>query len=799
MWKLEGNWKNEKKCKIGEKIDRNGSAFMYRRPIVGIAIAFIIGIIIQYYFRINVKIICSIIALNILFLFILSNIEKGHKTVIILLVTVLFFGSLHLEHSYNINAPIKNLTNKKVEIIGDCIQRYITDKSTYILKIHSIKYHNKVYRLENKVLLKVFKFQGESFNNKRVLIKGILKTPDSARNPNMFNYRLYLKTQNINTVLNTNKYNIKVVGMADLPLFIKIRHRIKSYIYNKTAKIFSGEEGKIALSIAFGDKKIIDEDLYKSFKLSGTAHALAVSGLHFGILFMFLDFILKLFKLKENYKAFILLSLICFFACIVGFSPSVVRASAMIVLLVISNIIDRRYDLFAVLAFICLINAFINPFIIFGVAFQLSFLAVISIGLFYKPIYEKIDFLPDYLQKMIATTLSAQIGTSPIIAYHFNIFSPIVLILNIPVILLISIILPITLVFFVALFININISKLLAFFDKILIKILININSISSYLPFSSFKVISPKVVYLIIFYIGLIIVFYKDAIPYVNKLKKGKIVLILLIIILAINCIGIIDRNNLKITFIDVGQGDCILIETPKGKRVLIDGGKSEKSILYEYLLKNQITNINLVCITHIHDDHIGGILNIVENIKIGSIVIGTKQYSSEQLEELVKECSEKEISIKEFANGKSIPLEENLLLTSIHPSSKMIFGSHDDINNNSLVCILKYKDFEVLFTGDIEKEGEMVVLNKAQRRDIDVIKIGHHGSNTSTVSEFIDYYAPEVAVIQVGKNVFGHPHKDTLKTLSEREIKIYRNDENGAVIIETDGKNIEIRTMIQ
>lgn len=782
-----------------EKTDRNGSAFMYRRPIMGIAIAFIVGIIIQYYFRINIKIICSIIALNILLLFILFNIEKGHKIVIILFVTVLFFGSLHLEHNYIINDPIKNLTNKKVEIIGDCIQRYITDKSIYILKIHSIKYNNKTYKLNNKALLKVFKCKGRDFNNKRVLIKGELNTPDEARNPNMFNYKLYFKTQDIHTVLSTNKYNIKVLSIGDLPLFIKMRHRIKSYIYNKTAKIFSGEEGKIALSIAFGDKRIINEDVYKSFKLSGTAHALAVSGLHFGILFMFLDFILKLFKLKENYKAIILLSLICFFAFIVGFSPSVVRASSMIVLLVISNIMDRRYDLFAALACICLINALINPFIIFGVGFQLSFLAVISIGLFYKPIYKKMYFLPDYLRKMIATTLSAQIGTSPIIAYHFNIFSPIALILNIPVILLISVILPITLVFFVTLFININLSKLIAFFDKILIKILININSISSYVPFSSFKVISPRIVYLIIFYSGLIIIFYKDTMPYINKFKKRKIALLILTIILVINCIKIIDENNLKITFIDVGQGDCILIETPKGKRILIDGGKSERSILYEYLLKNQITHISLVCITHIHDDHIGGILNIVDNIKIGSIAIGTKQYSSEQLKELISKCSKKKITINEFTRGKYINLEENLSLTAIHPSSKLISNSDDDINNNSLSCILKYKDFEVLFTGDIEKEAEKEILLEEQRRNIDVIKVCHHGSNTSTSPEFIDYYDPEVAVIQVGKNVFGHPHKDTLKTLNERGIKIYRNDENGAVIIETDGKNIEIQRMLE
>ncbi|SKC79737.1 DNA internalization-related competence protein ComEC/Rec2 [Maledivibacter halophilus] len=772
---------------------------MYRRPIVGIAIAFILGIIIQYYFRINLKIIWSIVSLNMLLLFVLVDTKKGYMAMILLLSTVMLFGGLHMEYKLNINAPIKSFVNKKVEIIGDCIQRDMTDKSTYILRIESIKYNNKTYRLKSKSLLRVFKQEGRGFNNKRVLVRGILKEPDPARNPKMFNYKLYLKTQDIHTILSINQYNIKSLGPSDLPLFIRIRHKIKSYIYNETAKVFPGEEGKIALSIVFGDKKIIDEDLYNSFKLSGTAHALAVSGLHFGILFMFLDFILKIFKLKENYKAFVLLSLICFFAIIVGFSPSVIRASSMIILLVISNHIDRKYDLFAALALISLINVFVNPFMIFSVGFQLSFLAVISIGLFYSPIYQRINFMPEYLGKMIATTLSAQIGTSPIIAYHFNTFSLISLILNIPVVLLISFILPISLVFFVTLFINIKISRLLVFFDRILIKILISINSISSYLPFSSFNIISPRVLYLIIFYIGLILFFYRGKIPYINKLKKEKLVLLFLVFIFAINFIGIIKENNLKVTFIDVGQGDCILIETPKGKRVLIDGGKSEESILYEYLLKNRITHIDLACITHIHDDHIGGIIDIVENIKIGTIIIGTKEYSSDEFEDFINKCSKMKIPVNEFTRGKTIELEDEIILESIHPSSNLISKSEDDINNNSLACILKYKDFEVLFTGDIEKEGERETILNGSRRDIDVIKVSHHGSNTSSLPEFIDYYNPKIAVIQVGKNLFGHPNKETLQTLMERKIKIYRNDRNGAVIIESDGENIEIKRMIQ
>lgn len=771
---------------------------MYRRPIVGIAIALILGIVLQFYLRLPIKIILAIIFANVMLLIILFNLKQRGKTIIILL-TILFLGALHLEYNYSTEDSIKCFVNKNVELVGDCAQKYVTDKSVYILNISKIIYKGKGYKLKNKILLKVFDYEGTSLNNKKVIINGKLKIPDNARNPKMFDYNLYLKTQGIHTVLNTNGHNVEIIDTGDLLFLIKLRHEVKKNIYNGTLKILPDDEGEIALSIAFGDKKIIDENLYEDFKTSGTAHALAVSGLHFGILFIFIDSILKSFKVKEKYKSLILILLIWTFAFIVGFSPSVIRASSMITLCSISNAFNRKYDLFTSLALISLVNVIINPFMIFNVSFQLSFFAVTSIGIFYKPIYERLVFLPDFLRKMISTTLSAQIGTSPIIAYHFNNFSLIALIINIPIVLLITLILPLSLIFFITLFVNTSIAKIIAFFDKILIKLLIMVNSISSYLPFSSFNVVSPSLLFLVAFYFGTVLIFYKDKLPYINKYKRRKTLLLFLIIILTINGLEFISPNKIKLTFVDVGQGDCILIETPKGKNILIDGGKYKKEFLSKFLLKNHISYVDLICVSHIHSDHIGGIIDVVENINFGSIVIGTKMYSCEEYQELIKQCGVENVPIMEFTRGKTITLEEDITLTAVHPSLNPMRNTNDDINNNSLVIILKYKDFEVLLTGDIEKEAEMEIIKKTIKRDVDILKVCHHGSNTSSCEKFIDYFNPDIAVIQVGKNVFGHPHRNTLDILNEREIKIYRNDKNGAVIIESDGENIEVNTMIE
>lgn len=771
---------------------------MDRRPIVVIAIAFIVGIVIQYHLRLPMGIILGGIAVLILLILLLIFKKSGFIAYAFILLIALL-GILDLEYNYITGIPIKTFVDNDVEIIGDCIQREVMDKSTYILKTDKIIYEGKSFLIKDKTLLRIFNYDGESLHDKKIKVKGILEEPDTARNPKMFDYNLYLRTSGIHTTLNTKSNKIEIMTSSNLPYIIKLRHRLKNFIYSETFNRFPGLHGKVALSIIFGDKKILDDELYEAFKASGTAHALAVSGLHFGILFLFMDYILGIFKIQVEYKTVILLSTIWSFAFIVGFTPSVIRASSMITLFVISSLLDRRYDLFSSIALISIISIVINPFIIFNVSFQLSFFAVISIGLFNKPIYNKLEKLPEFLRKILAVTLAAQIGTAPLTAYHFNIFSPVAVVLNIPVVFLLGIIMPVSLVFFIFLFINGSIAELIAVIDKIFINILVGINSLSSYIPFSKFDVVSPSLTYIVIFYIVLILICYKDKFPYIRRLKIKDICITILVVTIVINSFHLIFPKKLKITFIDVGQGDGMLIQTPRGRNILVDGGKERGDFLSEFLLKNGISYIDLICISHFHNDHTGGVLNVLKNIKTSSVAIGTKDYVSDEWEKIEGICNEKGINVIEFNRGKSILVEDDLTLISLHPKSRIMTKTNDAANNNSKVLLLKYKDFKLLLTGDIEAEAEMEILKENARVDIDVLKVAHHGSKTSTSKDFIDFFSPEIAVIQVGKNFFGHPHLDTLNKLNERGVKIYRNDEDGAVIIETDGVDIDVKTMIK
>jgi competence protein ComEC len=286
--------------------------------------------------------------------------------------------------------------------------------------------------------------------------------------------------------------------------------------------------------------------------------------------------------------------------------------------------------------------------------------------------------------------------------------------------------------------------------------------------------------------------------------MKKNRILVTLLILAL---CLGVIacssqdaagavitagGGQSLKVHFIDVGQSDAILIQGPKGENIVIDGGNNNDSeVVINYIKKQGIKDLRAVIGTHPHEDHIGGLDAVIKSFNVEKVYLPKAVHTTATFRDVLKAVSDKGIKVATAVKGVSLPLS-GMTAEFIGPVS----SEYDNLNNHSAVLKLTYGETSFLFQGDAEEESERDILkgNVSDKLKADVLKVGHHGSASSTSTEYLAKVNPNYAVIMVGKgNDYGHPHKETMKLLQSKGIAIYRTDEEGTIVAESDGKIIK------
>ncbi|TYQ18098.1 UNVERIFIED_CONTAM: competence protein ComEC [Acetivibrio alkalicellulosi] len=244
-----------------------------------------------------------------------------------------------------------------------------------------------------------------------------------------------------------------------------------------------------------------------------------------------------------------------------------------------------------------------------------------------------------------------------------------------------------------------------------------------------------------------------------------------------------------MKIHFIDVGQGDSIFIETPS-QNILIDGGNRDDTVI-NYLKTHDVKKLDIVISTHPHADHIGGLINVLESIHVDEVIDPGVVHTTKTFEDYLTLIDRKDIKFTEGRRGMKRYLGNGAQIEILAPTNP----SSDHLNNASIVCRVSFGSFSVMLTGDAERESENEMVESTLSLKSTILKVGHHGSSTSTTKAFLDAVNPEVAVIMCGKdNKYGHPHKETLDKLYTKGIDIYRTDIDGTIIISTDGDTIEI-----
>lgn len=656
---------------------------------------------------------------------------------ILLFITCIF---LLININKKIDVPI--LTNNSYELI---INDYkINDKTI------TIYFDNIIgkYYVDNNEKVKEFK-DNYSFGDK-VYIKGEISVPNNNTIPNNFNYKDYLYHKYIYYIIKIDK--IKIISKNDNIFLL-----IKNSIYKRIDTI---KYNDYLYAFILGKSYYIDSEVLNNYKINGITHLFALSGLHVSMFSSIILFILKKIKLSEKLSYFITSLFLIFFAFIASFTPSIIRSVLFFIVSSINNVyylyIKPKYLLYIVFS----ILIFINPFYIYDTGFILSFCISFFILLF----NEKNKINNNLLSILVISILST-LSSLPIIinmSYEINILGFINNLFFIPYVTYIVFPLSIIVVF---------ISKL-SFILNFLIIIMEYVSKVSSNI--FNIKLIFPKMS------LFLIIIYYVLLILIVKKINLKKIFIIYLSF-LYFRCD--FDKNN-YVYFIDVGQGDSALIVTKNNKSILIDtGGKVGsnyslmKSNVIPFFKSIGIRKLDYLFITHGDYDHAGYGIDLVNNFNVKNRFTNKGKYNS----------LEKKLNIKSF-NNSYIKID-NVEIYSLN--SKL----YNNENSDSLVLLVIIDNYKLLFMGDASINTEKDIMNNYDIGDVFILKVGHHGSKTSSSEEFINSVNPKYSIISVGKNnKFGHPNKEVLDNLSNS--KIYRTDIDGSIMFKIKKDKLRIET---
>ncbi|MFC1559625.1 DNA internalization-related competence protein ComEC/Rec2 [Candidatus Margulisiibacteriota bacterium] len=646
-----------------------------------------------------------------------------------------------------------------------------------------------------------------------IKVKGILSKITSTGNFGLLSYTELMEDRGVYAQFRGRTQSLKVLGGNSGNPVKKLTIAIKNKLFASLRKTLKEPYSSLLGSIIFGSKvSPLPDDIKENFRNAGVVHLLVVSGLHMSILLGVTASLLKGAGLSSRIRA-VLVSVFNFmFVVMVGAGPSVIRAGIMGEVALLTNIFQRENEFYNTLAFSGLILLIMNPLNIFAVGFQLSFMATWALFYVAPAFEEKLKGkMPPFFANLISIAIAPALATSPIILYNFGQVSFVSIFANMSIIPWIQVIVVLGFFSVLAGAVFLPISMIINNFLLLLLMVLNSIVYFYSHLPFACRFFVPPALPMIVGYYIivGWGVEMLKGKVKFkLNKFRIAFAVLAALSVLVWTFAASASSgspplKNELAITIIDVGQGDSILIESPSGKTMLIDGGGRHqakgakesigKKIVIPYIHKRGINELDVVVLTHPHDDHVGGLASVIEAVPVKMVIDSGRPHTSYSYLKFLKLIDKKGIAYKLGRRGQTIDLGGGVKGFILYPTNSIVKSQETDLNDVSIVIKLVYKDFSMLFTGDMEHGGEKFLLKHRARLKSEVLKAGHHGSRTSTTYKFLKAVDPKYAIISVGlKNKFGHPSKEIIDRLKKAKVKIYRTDEDGAVLIRTDGKKL-------
>lgn len=649
-------------------------------------------------------------------------------TILILIITIIYTKYYPFKSVFNTN---------DTEFIG-----IVED---YIIKDNQIKISLK----SKERIIVTYKYTGKVFNNlsygDKIKVTGVLKEPSTNNIFNNFNYKKYL-------------YNKKIYYIIEASKIDKIQNNnnhiytIKNLLYTRINSLKSSNYIKALL---FGDNKL-DKEIKTSYQINGISHLFSVSGFHINFITSIIYFYLDRVTYNKKIK-YITVDIFLVLYLLLCNTTSLLRCTVMNILLSINHLLKldiKKIDIVLLTLILCII---INPFIIYDIGFIYSY-AISFFLILYKNKYKT----NNKLLKIIYISLISFLVSLPIniyTSYEINFLSIILNIIIVPIVSLI--LLPLSLL-----------TLIFPILDNILYLITSILEKISLYTSnINIFKLIlsKPSIILIIIYYLVIILI--------LSKNKHYYLILILLIFHKTIP----LYNGNLEVVMFDVGEADSMLISTPSKKvNILIDTGRGiDINNIIIYLKSIGISKLNYLIITHGDEDHIGGALYLIDNFKVDNVILNKGDYTELEVE-LITHLKNK--NIKYTNNINKIPL----LGSYMYLLNTKEFSNEND---NSIVTYFEYQKYKFLFMGDSSSKTEEYLINNYNLTNISFLKVGHHGSNTSSSPLFINKINPKVSLISVGRNNFyHHPNKEVLTNLSNSVI--YRTDINKSIKIKINNK---------